>query len=76
MKNIFGTHSIKHDLPYKTQIIHYWHCCPLCEILIIAFVIETKIWTFHSKLLKSIIYYVALGGYWEKMYVNFEIKNK
>ncbi len=76
MKNIFRAHSTKYDLPYKTQIIHYWHWCPLCGILIIVFVIETKIWTFHSKLLKSIIYYVTPSGHWEKWYVKFETKNK
>ncbi len=29
--------------------IHYWHWCfSMCEILIIVFLIDAKIWAFHS----------------------------
>lgn len=54
--------------------IHCWHLCSLCVVWIISFIVETKIWTFHW-LIKSIIYYVALGGHKEEWYIKFEPTN-
>jgi hypothetical protein len=45
-----------------SSFIHCCHWCPLFEISIIWFLIEAKFQTFDSWLLKSIIYYVGLGG--------------
>jgi hypothetical protein len=49
----------------------------MCEILIIVFLFETKFWTFHSWLFKSIILYVELGGHKEKIvvYKSFKLLN-
>jgi len=55
--------------------IHCWHLCSLCVIWIISFIVETKFWTFHFWLIKSIIYYVALGGHKEEWYIKFEPTN-
>jgi hypothetical protein len=52
------------------------HYCPFYEISITAFIIENKFWTFHYWLLKSIIYYVALGGHKKKWYIKFETTQK